>query len=90
MRDSEYKKRIIDYVKKNLRKGYTLESLKWALVDQGYSRTLVDLAIKDANLELSKEAPVLQDKPMITHEIIGENDQPVEAKKSWWRRFFGL
>lgn len=90
MRDSEYKKRIVDYVKKNLRKGYTLESLKWALVDQGYSRTLVDMAIKDANLELSKEAPVLSEKPMITHEIVGENGESVEVKKSWWRRFFGL
>ena len=90
MRDSEYKKKIVEYVKKNLKKGYTLESLKWALVDQGYSRTLVDLAIKDANLELSKEAPVLSEKPVITHEVIDENNTATEVKKSWWRRFFGL
>mgnify|MGYP001562521425 FL=1 len=89
MKEAEYKKKIVDYLKKNLKKGYPLESLKWALVKQGYSRTIVDLAIKEANAELAREAPVLKEKPVITHEIIGEDDKPVQ-KKSWWKRFFGL
>ncbi len=90
MREVEYKRKIIDYVKKNLKKGYTLESLKWALVKQGYSRTLVDIAIKEANLELSREAPVLKEKPMITHELIGENDELIGTSKPWWKRLFDL
>jgi hypothetical protein len=89
MRESEYKKKLVDYLKKNLKKGYPMDSLKWALVKQGYSRTLVDMAIKEANSELAREAPILSEKPVITHEIIGENDKPME-KKSWWRSFFGL
>ena len=89
MRESEYKKKLVDYLKKNLKKGYPIDSLRWALVKQGYSRTLVDIAIKEANTELAREAPVLREKPMITHEIIGENDKSIH-KKSWWRSFFGL
>lgn len=91
MREAEYKRKIVEYLKKNLKKGYTPESLKWALVKQGYSRTLIDASIKDANTELSKEAPVLkEEKPVITHEIVGEDNQPVQIKKSWWRRIFGI
>jgi len=87
MREAEYKKKIVDYLKKNLKKGYPLESLRWALVEQGYSRTIVDIAIKEANLELSKEAPVLKEKPVITHEIV--SDEQIEPKRSWWKRVFG-
>lgn len=89
MREVEYKQKLIDYLKKNLKKEYTQESLRWALVKQGYSKTLVDSAIREANKELSKEAPILKEKPVITHEVIGENDQPV-VEKPWWKRFFGL
>ena len=90
MKEVEYKRRVIDYLKKNMGKGYAPESLKWALVKQGYSRTIVDTAIREASKEFFKENPVLKEKPVITHEIIGENNQPVQAKKSWWRSFLGL
>lgn len=90
MRESEYKQKLIDYLKKNLKKDYTQESLRWALVKQGYSKTLVDAAIREANKELSKEAPSLKEKPVITHEVIGENDQPIVLEKPWWKRLLGL
>jgi hypothetical protein len=39
-------KQIVDYLDKNLKKGYNLESLKWALVNQKHSRIEIDKAIK--------------------------------------------
>ena len=90
MKEAEYKRKLIDYLKKNFKKGNTQESLKWALVKQGYSRTVVDAAINEANKELSREAPVIKERPVITHEIIGENNQPISLQKPWWKRFFGL
>ncbi len=90
MREAEYKRRIIDYLKKNMGKGYNPESLKWALVKQGYSKTIVDSAIREANKEFAKEAQIPKEKPVITHEIIGENDQPIPANRPWWKRFFGV
>ena len=85
-----YKRKLINYFKKNLVKGYTPDSLKFALIDQGYSRTAVEIAFQQANKELAKRAPVLKEKPRISYEIIDEYNQPVKIKKSWWRRLLGL
>ena len=90
MKEDVYRKKIMEYMQKNLKKGYTLESLKWALIGQGYSRTSVDFAVQELNKELARKAPLLKEKPVIKHEIIGENDEPVTMKKSWWKRMLGL
>ena len=76
-------KNITDYFKKNLQKGYTAESLKWALINQGYSRVLVERALENVNKELSKKAPVLKEKPKIKYEIFDQNNNPVDIKKSF-------
>jgi hypothetical protein len=86
----EYKRRLINYFKKNLAKGYTLDSLKFALMSQGYSRAIVESAIAQANKELAEKAPVLKEKPVIKYEIIDEYDKPIIIKKSWWKRLLGL
>ncbi|MFH1326557.1 MAG: hypothetical protein ABIH59_00325 [archaeon] len=86
---ADSKKKIREYFKKNLKKGYTEESLKWALINQGYSRIMIEDAIRQANKELAAKAPILKEKPIIKYEIIGEDNNPIEIKKPWWKRFFG-
>jgi hypothetical protein len=83
------KKNLVEYIKKNLKKGYTLEALKWALINQGYSRVAIDVAIIDVNKELAAKAPVLKEKPVIKYEIMDEYDQPIVIKKPWWKKLFG-
>ncbi len=83
------RRKLVNYLKKNLGKGYTLDSLKWALINQGYSRTEVSRAIEEFNKELAKKAPILKEKPVIKYEIIDENNNPVKIKNSWWKRVFG-
>lgn len=85
----DYKNNIKNYFKKNLSKGYTLDSLRWALVNQGYSRVAIERAIRQVNKELAERAPILKEKPIIKYEIIDENDNPIIIKKPWWRRIFG-
>jgi hypothetical protein len=87
--EGTYKKKIIEYLKKNMRKGYPVITLKFALINQGYLRTMVDESIEQAIKEMAKEAPVLKDKPKIEREVIAE-EPAVEKKKSWLRRLFGL
>ena len=82
--------KIVEYLKKNLAKGYTIDSLKIALIRQGYSRAMVELAISKVHAELAKQAPVLKEKPVIKYEVVDELDNPVEVKKPWWKRIFGL
>ncbi len=88
-RKTDYIQQLADYVKKNLSKGYTLESLKWALVNQGYSRTEVERAISLANEQLASSAPKMIEKPKITIETIPPTE--IEKKglfsriKEWFR-----
>jgi hypothetical protein len=86
---AEYIEKLVNYIKRNLKKGYTEESLKWALVNQGYTRSIVERAINEVNKELSKKAPVLKEKPKIKYQIIDEYDRPVTIKRPWWKRIFG-
>ena len=90
MDKSGHRRNIIEYFKKNIAKGYTTESLKWALIEQGYSKVLVDSALEDANKELAAKAPILKDKPLINYQLVDEKDQPIILKKPWWKRIFGL
>ena len=90
MRRLDYKRRLIDYVSTNLKKGYTEESLKWALINQGYSKVAVEQAIQQVHKELAEKAPVIKEKPVIKYEIIDEEGKPVQIKKSWWKRVFGF
>ena len=85
----DYRRQLVDYFKKNLTKGYTIDSLKWALINQGYSRIAIETAIKQLNKELAEKAPILKEKPIIKYEIIDENDNPITIKKPWWKRVFG-
>lgn len=79
-------KRLAKYIKKNISKGYTLDSLRWALVSQGYSRPIIERAIEQANKELAEQAPIIKEKPVIEHQIIDENNNSVNIKKSLWER----
>jgi len=86
-RDKNYLQELAEYVKKNLKRGYTKESLRWALVSQGHSRIEVEKALRLVDAELASEAPVLKTKPVINYEIIDTDVEPI--KKPLWKRLFG-
>ena len=83
---SEYKRNLVDYFKKNLTKAYPAESLKWALLNQGYLRMDVLKALEQANKELASEAPILKEKPKIKFELLDEDYQPVSINRSLWKK----
>lgn len=85
MRRLDYKEQLIDYFKKNLSKRYDSESLKYALVQQGYSKIAVDQAYKKAIEELAKKAPPIKEKPVIKYELYDENNKKVNVEPlSFW------
>ncbi len=84
MVDNFYKKKLVEYFKKNLKKKYPVDTLRIALINQGYSRAAVDEAAREAIKEIASEAPILKDKPQIEHEVIEE--EPVVEKKSFWKK----
>jgi uncharacterized protein Smg (DUF494 family) len=91
-KDLSYLAQIKDYIKKNLKKGYTKESLYWALVNQGHSKREIDTAFRKVEQELANEAPILKTKPKITYERIhsqtGESEKIDIRKKAFWKRIF--
>ncbi len=77
---------LADYIKKNLAKGYTMDSLKFSLFNQGYSRTSVEQAVELANQQLAAQAPVMKEKPQIIYKMI--TDENIVEKPGIFKRFF--
>ena len=77
------RKKIMEYLEKNAAKGYDLDSLKWALIKQGHSRTDVISAIEQVKETLPRKSPVVE-SPKIQE--IQELDAPVTfMEKPWWK-----
>lgn len=78
---------LIEYIKKNFAKGYNQDSLKFALIKQGYSRVTIEKALEQANKEIAETAPriVREERPEITI-----TEEPIQPKKSWFKRLFGM
>ena len=87
-KDENYMQQLVDYIKKNLSKGYTLESLKWALIEQGHSRVQVANALELFNKQMAAQAPKLVEKPQIKVET-DVTDIKVEEESSLWSKVKG-
>jgi SOS response regulatory protein OraA/RecX len=83
---------LTKYIKNNLKKGYTVESLRWALINQGYSKIEIEKALRKVDIELANKAPQLKSKPEIKYEIIEpEGFSSIHKKheiKSFWKKLF--
>jgi len=87
--NGSYIQQLVNYIKKNLSKGYTIDSLRFALQDQGYGRSEINRAIDIANLQLAKKAPKLKEKPIIKVERIPiKYEETKPKKKSWFSKLF--
>lgn len=82
----EQQKSLIDqlaeHIKRNLTKGYTIEALRFSLMNQGYSRISIERAIELANKQLAVSVPEMKEKPQIFYKIEPE----IPIKKSFWRK----
>lgn len=88
MVENTYRLKLVEYLKKNLKKGYPVDTLKIALINQGYLRTTIEESLKEAINDLANEAPTIKEKPQIEHEIIEEipDEIPFIEKKSIWKK----
>jgi len=87
MRRLDGKRELIKYFKRNLSKNYTEESLKFALLNQGYSKTAIEQAMIQAHKEIAEKAPILKEKPIIKYEIYNENNEPIKVEPfNFWEK----
>ena len=79
---------IMDYLNKNLKKNYSIEDLKWALIRQGYLKSEVEKAV-----EIMKEKGIKEEKPKQLEtpkvEKIEIEEPIVEEKRGFFKRLFG-
>ena len=86
-RAEDYIQQLANYIKKNLTKGYTPDSLRISIEAQGYSRSAFERALKLANEQLAAQAPIMKEKPIIKI----ETEPPMQIdKKSFWTRIKNL
>ncbi len=82
--------KIVEYLRKNIKKGYKVEGLYYALMKQGYSRTSINHAITILKKQSNSETEKNKEKPNITYEnyleLKKEDIKP--EKKSFFRRIF--
>jgi len=83
IRDIDSVKGLIDYLQRNIKKGYRIDELKWALIDQGHSRVSVDKAVKYVTDMI--EAQKLKKMEMPKPEVL-QMPMQVEEKKSFWQK----
>jgi len=89
MIEEAYIYQLVDYIKKNLAKGYTLDSLKTALEAQDYSRSAIEKAIKITNEQLAKSLPAVKEKPRIKYKVVHDiEQQKQDNKKSFFKKIF--
>jgi hypothetical protein len=81
-RETDYIQQLAGYIKKNLSKGYTVDSLKWALISQGHSRTEIARAVQLANEQLAYAAPRMVEKPIINV----QTEPPIDIKMTFWEK----
>lgn len=86
LRDGDYIKGLIRYCDRNLSRGYSIDQIRLTLLQQGYSRSAVDRAIKIAEANKPKPAPV-EAKPEPKLELLHE--EPVK-KRTFFQKLFGL
>ncbi|MFA5857169.1 MAG: hypothetical protein WC867_07435 [Candidatus Pacearchaeota archaeon] len=84
-RPEDHTQQLADYFKKNLAKGYTLDSLRFSLINQGYSRISINKAVEIANLQLADSAPVIREKPQITYTAYSENEK-IDLEKGFFKK----
>ncbi len=90
------RRNLIDHVKKNISKGYSQESLKWALIGQGHSKAEVNGILEIAEKEVKEESPkpeAKKEKPKIKYELYDVDNKPIKIttrkpKKGFFSKFF--
>jgi SOS response regulatory protein OraA/RecX len=90
-KDETYLSNTVNYIKRNLRKGYNKDSLRWMLVNQGTSRSEVEKAFQQAEREIAHESAMEARK--LQSQVPAPRIEPimpeVEKKKGFFSRFFG-
>lgn len=86
---NDYVMQIANYIITNLKKGYSMDSLRFSLMDQGYSRISVEKAIEQANKIMALSAPAMKEKPRIIYKTEPDVSNFSYKKQGFWSKIKG-
>ncbi len=86
--DSQYN--LVEYLQRNLKKGYKLEDLRWALINQGYSRINIESAIKHVTEIREAQMPKKPVVSEVKQEPVHVEMPQVNEEKGLWHKFKGF
>lgn len=78
---------IIEYIERNMKKGYRIEELKWALVNQKHSRTEIERAIKIVQARTPSNQ-VKDEKIEASIQEIKKGEISAPKERGFWKRLF--
>ena len=84
-REMVRRQKLVEYFRKNLEKGYDMETLKWALIKQGHSRVDVSYAVEQIKDEFTKRNIVNEKEKPVVENSIEEQSYFMPEKKPWWK-----
>jgi len=79
LREGDYMKRMADYVERNLKKGFSIDQLENALMQQGHSRVATRRAIKIATERMPKTE--IAAEPMPQSQVVEEEKKEMPPLK---------
>ena len=88
IRPDDYPYKLAKHIERNLSKGYTIESVRWSLLNQGHTRTAVDKAILLAQKDMASRVPKM-DVPVKEEKVVIV-DKKEQKKKGFFAKLFGL
>jgi hypothetical protein len=77
---------LVSYLERNLKKGYKIEDLRWALITQKHSRIEIEKAIKIVE---ARTPSAKQEMPKMERVETREAPVVIPEKRGFWSRIFG-
>ena len=79
IREGDYMEEIVSYIENNIKKGYRKDQLRFLLINQGYSRSAIDRALKMVDQRAPQEP---ENRPEQPRKIEFLNDIETPKKES--------
>lgn len=86
--EGESVKKIVEYLEKNLEKGYKIEGLKWALINQKYSKSDIDKAVDIISARTAKVGKEQKEKE-VQQAVSVEVIKPLDVDKTFFKKLIG-
>ncbi len=79
---------LVSYIERNMKKGYKIEGLRWALINQKHSKSEIDKAIKIVEARTPSVKKEDERKEEIREATREQLIEP-EEKRGFWSRLLG-